>query len=135
MKEFALINKYLTKRAGNRKDVIQGIVTAPYDIGYKALAVNLSDLAAMGAKLCWATMALTLPEINELKKTVGKDQAQQLALSAGDDYELCFTVPKDKEFKLKCTQIGVIEQQLGLRIQDNQGNLINLAQKGYEHSW
>ena len=30
-------------------------------IGYKALAVNLSDLAAMGARPRWATVALTLP--------------------------------------------------------------------------
>ncbi|NOZ53539.1 MAG: thiamine-phosphate kinase [Gammaproteobacteria bacterium] len=34
------------------------------DIGYKALAVNLSDLAAMGAEPAWVTLALTLPEIN-----------------------------------------------------------------------
>ncbi len=38
--------------------------TAPYDIGYKALAVNLSDLAAMGSKPEWFTLALTLPEID-----------------------------------------------------------------------
>lgn len=38
--------------------------THPYSIGYKALAVNLSDLAAMGAKPLGFTLALTLPEIN-----------------------------------------------------------------------
>ena len=32
------------------------------DLGAKALAVNLSDLAAMGATPAWATLALTLPE-------------------------------------------------------------------------
>ena len=32
----------------------------PAAIGYKALAVNLSDLAAMGAAPCWFTLALTL---------------------------------------------------------------------------
>lgn len=31
------------------------------DIGWKSLAVNLSDLAAMGATPAWATLALTLP--------------------------------------------------------------------------
>ena len=31
-------------------------------IGHKALAVNLSDLAAMGAEPAWATLALTVPE-------------------------------------------------------------------------
>ena len=35
--------------------------TAAYDIGYKALAVNLSDLAAMGASPYAFTLALTLP--------------------------------------------------------------------------
>jgi len=39
--------------------------TAPYAIGHKALAVNLSDLAAMGASPRWFTLALTLPEIDE----------------------------------------------------------------------
>ncbi|MGH8502847.1 MAG: thiamine-phosphate kinase [Gammaproteobacteria bacterium] len=34
-------------------------------VGYKALAVNLSDLAAMGAEPAWATLALTLPEADE----------------------------------------------------------------------
>lgn len=35
--------------------------TTPYDIGWKALAVNLSDLAAMGAQPAWCTLALSLP--------------------------------------------------------------------------
>ncbi len=39
--------------------------TDPADIGYKALAVNLSDLAAMGAEPAWATLALTIPEPDE----------------------------------------------------------------------
>lgn len=36
--------------------------TAPYDIGWKALAVNLSDLAAMGATPRWCTLSLSLPQ-------------------------------------------------------------------------
>lgn len=36
--------------------------TAPESIGHKALAVNLSDLAAMGAEPGWFLLALTLPE-------------------------------------------------------------------------
>lgn len=35
--------------------------TAPADIGWKALAVNLSDLAAMGAVPAWCTLSLSLP--------------------------------------------------------------------------
>ena len=36
--------------------------TRAFDVGWKSLAVNLSDLAAMGATPAWATLALTLPD-------------------------------------------------------------------------
>jgi len=92
--EFDLIRKYFT-RPGTRQDVILGVgddaalLRMPADqelvvcvdtlvsgvhfpaetpaeaIGYKVLAVNLSDLAAMGATPAWATLALTLPEADE----------------------------------------------------------------------
>ncbi|MEO8364733.1 MAG: thiamine-phosphate kinase [Pseudoxanthomonas sp.] len=37
-------------------------LTAAADIGWKSLAVNLSDLAAMGAAPAWCTLSLSLPE-------------------------------------------------------------------------
>ena len=37
----------------------------PTDLAWKALAVNLSDLAAMGADPAWLTLALTLPDVDE----------------------------------------------------------------------
>ncbi|KFN51300.1 thiamine-phosphate kinase [Arenimonas composti] len=88
--EFALIDR-IRARARSRADVVLGIGddaallavppgqqlvvttdtlvagvhwpdgTAPADIGWKALAVNLSDLAAMAATPAWVTLALTLP--------------------------------------------------------------------------
>ena len=36
--------------------------TPPADIGWKALAANLSDLAAMGALPAWCTLSLSMPE-------------------------------------------------------------------------
>ena len=39
--------------------------TDPFKLGHKCLAVNLSDLAAMGADPSWVSLALTLPEVNE----------------------------------------------------------------------
>ncbi|MGB5259752.1 MAG: thiamine-phosphate kinase [Gammaproteobacteria bacterium] len=39
--------------------------THPAAIGHKSLAVNLSDLAAMGADPAWATLALTVPGYDE----------------------------------------------------------------------
>jgi thiamine-monophosphate kinase len=90
--EFALIEEIRRRCALRRDDVVLGIgddaallqppagqqlaismdtlvagihfpeSTTPQDIGWKALAVNLSDLAAMGAAPAWATLALTLPQ-------------------------------------------------------------------------
>lgn len=36
-----------------------------FSIGYKSLAVNLSDLAAVGAIPAWITLSLTLPSVDE----------------------------------------------------------------------
>jgi thiamine-monophosphate kinase len=89
--EFDIINHYFKRQRPVRDDVLLGIgddaallqvpagqqlvvavdtlvagrhfpeQTSAADIGYKSLAVNLSDLAAMGATPAWATLALTLP--------------------------------------------------------------------------
>lgn len=64
--------------------------TTAQDIAYKALAVNLSDLAAMGATPLYFTLALTLPSIDEhwlenfshSLKTLAK--ANNIALIGGD---------------------------------------------------
>ena len=40
--------------------------SAARSIGHRAMAVNLSDLAAMGATPAWATLALTIPEADPL---------------------------------------------------------------------
>ncbi|SFN37576.1 thiamine-monophosphate kinase [Izhakiella capsodis] len=94
--EFELIARYFDRATGSRRDVEKGIGDDcallhvpekqtlaistdtlvegihflpdihPADLGYKALAANLSDLAAMGADPAWLTLALTLPKVDEL---------------------------------------------------------------------
>ena len=44
---------------------------APGDIGWKALAVNLSDLAAMGARPLWALVALCVPREERAGRILG----------------------------------------------------------------
>ncbi len=39
--------------------------TSPEDIAYKAIMVNLSDLAAMGATPAWLMLAISLPQVDE----------------------------------------------------------------------
>lgn len=93
--EFDLIGQYFTKQAVQRSDVDKGIgddcailtmpagkqlvVTTdtmvsgvhflpdanPADIAHKLVAVNMSDLASMGAQPAWASLALTLPEYDQ----------------------------------------------------------------------
>jgi len=59
-------------------------------LGHKALAVNLSDLAAMGAKPAWVSLALTLPKVDEnwlaaFARGFGKlAQQYQVQLIGGD---------------------------------------------------
>lgn len=92
LSEFQIIEQYFAQKQRSRTDIILGIgddgatirtpedkelvisidtlvagvhfpnTTQAKDIAYKALAVNLSDLAAMGATPSWFTLALTLPE-------------------------------------------------------------------------
>ncbi|QTF09517.1 thiamine-phosphate kinase [Brenneria izadpanahii] len=92
--EFDLIARYFNRGRSSRRDVALGIgddcallsvaekqllavstdtlVSGihflpdidPADLGYKSLAVNLSDLAAMGADPAWLSLAITLPETN-----------------------------------------------------------------------
>ncbi|MDY6979687.1 MAG: thiamine-phosphate kinase [Pseudomonadota bacterium] len=95
LSEFDIIARYFSQATAERDDVVLGIGddaaviepsagqqlvvaidtlvagvhfpldTEPYDIGWKALAVNLSDLAAMGAEPAWLTLALTLEHNDE----------------------------------------------------------------------
>ena len=94
MKEFELIKRFFTEQVIKRKDVVLGIgddcaivspserqniaittdtlvagVHFPHEtsaqaIGHKAIAVNLSDLAAMGAEPAWISLAITMPEVD-----------------------------------------------------------------------
>jgi thiamine-monophosphate kinase len=62
----------------------------PRDLGHKSLAVNLSDLAAMGAEPAWFLLALTLPEsdsqwLDEFALGIAElAERTEIALAGGD---------------------------------------------------
>lgn len=64
--------------------------TPPADVGYKLAAVNLSDLAAMGATPRWCTLALTVPSLDPgyveplLTGLLALADAHGMALVGGD---------------------------------------------------
>jgi thiamine-monophosphate kinase len=74
--------------------------SAPASVGHRALAVNLSDLAAMGARPAWALLALTLPAADEswlsefAAGMAALARAHDVALVGGDTTSgpLCVTV-------------------------------------------
>lgn len=55
------------------------IDAAAADIAYRALAVNLSDMAAMGAEPRWFTLSLCIPEVRESWLAEFSTSLQQLA--------------------------------------------------------
>jgi thiamine-monophosphate kinase len=57
----------------------------PADIGWRSLAVNLSDLAAMGAEPAWGLLSLVLPHADEAWLDAFARGAAQLAADAGLD--------------------------------------------------
>jgi len=57
----------------------------PRRLGHKSLAVNLSDMAAMGASPRWATLALALPEADERWLSAFADGFYALAERFGVD--------------------------------------------------
>ena len=95
MKEFDFIKQYLVARQDNDAQVVLGIGddaaiirpqadcdihissdmllggrhfftdVQPADLAHKVLAVNLSDMAAMGAAPKWATLSVALPQLDE----------------------------------------------------------------------
>ncbi len=111
--EFSLIEKYFSALGSPRADVLLGIGddaaqlllapdmslvvsidtmvcgihfpenTSAADIGYKLLAVNLSDMAAMGAEPTWITLALTLPNTDEAWLKAFSTGLGELALQSG----------------------------------------------------
>jgi thiamine-monophosphate kinase len=148
--EFSLIEKYFSQLGERRGDVALGVgddaavleipageqlvmatdtliagvhfplQTSAYDIGFKSLAVNLSDLAAMGATPAWATIALTMPAETQAwveSFARGVDDIARIfdvAIVGGDttrgalgiSVTLCGTVPAGQAITRAKAQVG-----------------------------
>ena len=82
--------------------------TNPAAIGHKALAVNLSDLAAMGAEPAWFFMALTLPRedrgwLDSFAHGMAEQARQARIVLAGGDVS-------SGPLSITITAIGLIEK-------------------------
>lgn len=110
-----------------------GIANACIDIsdGLTGDLGHILEQSGVGASLNWNIMPLS----NEVRAYIRDTGDWLLPLTAGDDYELCFTVSPDKVEELAGiphTKIGVIEPEPGLRIHKD-GLIKPMEGKSFEH--
>ncbi|QFY43334.1 thiamine-phosphate kinase [Candidatus Methylospira mobilis] len=105
--------------------------------GLSADLGHILDASKVGAALDWEA----LPLHDEVRQYIARTGDWLPPLVAGDDYELCFTMPPQHEPQLAAalaavgtgfTRIGMIESEPGLRLLRN-GQLQQLPVSGYQH--
>ena len=112
-------------------------------------AIDLSDGLAqdlghvLGASCVGATVRVDrVPLSDALRARVPYPRNLVLALSGGEDYELCFTAAAEqREQVIQCgrrcgvpvTEIGFVSEQAGLRLLDCDGDPVPLSRSGFEH--
>lgn len=106
---------------------LRGIASSAIDISDGLLADlgHILDASKVGARI--DINAVPVPD---------SIVTQPFTLSAGDDYELCFTLPPEKqaelstEFDFSC--IGEITEEAGIQVFDH-GKMIAIEHHGFQH--
>lgn len=116
-------------------ELLRNHATAAIDIsdGLSADLNHILNASQVGAALEFASIPVH-PVVQQIQKA----NAIEFALSGGDDYELCFTVPPNAlhyftDARLGCCCVGMIESELGLRAKTLTGDIVPLTAKGYSH--
>jgi thiamine-monophosphate kinase len=115
---------------------------------YASACIDVSDgLLGDAGKLAQASgvavevLFEALPVSAALRATLGDEAARLLALSGGDDYELCFAVPADKVTQLLAqlppeewgyARIGSVRAGAGAHVLRG-GNVMEFSHSGYQH--
>jgi thiamine-monophosphate kinase len=119
---------------------LRGIATACIDVSDGLLADlgHICERSGVGAEI----EAAMLPRSSALLTLFGEEEALECALSGGDDYELCFTVPAGRASEVAAdlsragciaTRIGRIVEGQGVRVRDAGGAAMAAPRKGWEH--
>lgn len=121
-------------------DALRPFASACIDIS-DGLIADLGHLARSSA--CGAVIECSrVPIAPGLVELLGAKRGLELALTGGDDYELCFTVPQDHESDLarvvensglSLTQIGRMVDGEELQVVDESGHTIEFDNAGYRH--
>ena len=112
---------------------LRKIATAAIDIsdGLYADLKHMLKKSGVGARIDLDHLPLS----EALQRSTIKEEALRFALSGGDDYELCFTVPAAKKHLLPegCTCIGEITASLEINLTFANGKKYILTHEGYTH--
>ncbi len=114
--------------------------------GHASACIDVSDgLAAdivhiLTASACGASLDVEKIPYPDFGEAFSADECLDLALSGGDDYELCFTCPAQAAERLRdnaefarCRPIGVVESRPGLRLRAADGSFSEFKGQGYRH--
>jgi len=105
------------------------------------LAADLSHIltkSGVGAEL----LLKSIPLSDAMRNSVSEDDGYKMAFYGGDDYELCFTVPKNKSDAMlahleaeNCSvyRIGTIIEEKGLWCIGAGGERESVESRGYDH--
>lgn len=125
---------YPEPRLAAGRDLLE-VASAAIDIsdGLIADLGHILEQSGVGARV----EVEKLPVSTALRRSAGEDRAIEFALSSGDDYELCFTVPPHKlgkldELSVSAKRIGTIEAAPGLRL-FRSGHPYRGTGRGYDH--
>jgi thiamine-monophosphate kinase len=119
---------------------LRGRATACIDVSDGLLADlgHICEGSALGAEIDASLLPRSSMLLGAFDETVTRD----LALSGGDDYELCFTVPpslvadvQGDLARLGCgaTRIGRMVEGTGVRVRDEQGQWLETTHRGWDH--
>jgi thiamine-monophosphate kinase len=117
---------------------IKSIASSAVDVSDGLLA----DLAHIGEMSgCGAQIDLELlPQSQSMRSLFSSTECEQQTLNGGDDYELLFTVPKERLGELsaaiaggiECTRIGRVVPRLGI-VCHREGREVQVTTRGYDH--
>jgi len=118
---------------------LRGHASACIDVsdGLAADAGKLAHSSGCGVELEYAC----LPVSEALRAAVGDGEARELALTGGDDYELCFAVPQARTAQLErelppaqwhYARIGRLRRESGVVLLRD-GNVMDFSHPGFDH--
>src|SRR3990167_875040 len=119
---------------------LRGLAHAAIDIsdGFAADLSHILEQSRVGA----IVNIDSLPLSAAMTATLSRKEAIALALTAGEDFELCFTAPPEKQSNIlnelalagcHITKVGIITEKLGLDLQYNNGSHYHGPTQGYQH--